>query len=116
MTRTWNRSISAAAAVLALACSSLGPAAAADAPKAATHTIAIDGTSFATPALTIKVGDSVIWVNKDPFPHTVTSASGGFDSHDIAPGKSWKFTATRKGEFPYIGSYHPTMKGTLRVE
>jgi plastocyanin len=59
---------------------------------------------------------SVTWVNKDPFPHTVTSAAGGFDSHEIAPGKSWKYTATKKGEFAYICIFHPTMKATLKVE
>jgi plastocyanin len=104
------------AAALALLCASMGPAAAADVPKATTHTLAIDGTNFQPAALTVKVGDSVVWVNKDPFPHTVTSAAGGFDSHEIAPGKSWKYTATKKGEFPYVCIFHPTMKATLRVE
>ena len=104
------------AVALALLSSSTGPAAAADAPKAATHTLAIDGTTFQPAALTVKVGDSVVWVNKDPFPHTVTSTAGGFDSHEIAPGKYWKYTAAKKGEFPYVCIFHPTMKATLRVE
>jgi plastocyanin len=109
-----HRALAFFAAALALLCWSMGPAAAADAPKA--HTVAVDGTSFQPAALTVKVGDSVVWVNKDPFPHTVTSAAGGFDSHEIAPGKSWKYTATKKGEFPYVCMFHPTMKATLRVE
>jgi plastocyanin len=67
-------------------------------------------------SLTVRVGDSVVWVNKDPFPHTVTSAGGGFDSHEIAPGKSWKYAATKKGEFPYVCIFHSTMKATLHVE
>jgi plastocyanin len=104
------------AAVLALLFLSMRPAAAADTPKTATHTLAIDGTTFQPAALTVKVGDSVIWVNKDPFPHTVTSTAGGFDSHEITPGKSWKYTAAKKGEFPYVCILHPTMKATLRVE
>lgn len=94
----------------------MGLATAADAAKAATHTVAIDGTTFQPVAVTVKVGDSVVWVNKDPFPHTVTSAAGGFDSHEIAPGKSWKYTATKKGEFAYVCIFHPTMKATLKVE
>ena len=106
------RTVAFVAAVLALLCWSMGPAAAADAPK----TVAIDGTAFQPATLTVKVGDSVTWVNKDPFPHTVTSAAGGFDSHEIAPGKSWKYTATKKGEFAYICIFHPTMKATLKVE
>ena len=111
------RTVAFFAAALALLCWSMGTAAAADAPKAAAaHTVAIDGATFQPATLTIKAGDSVTWVNKDPFPHTVTSAAGGFDSHEIASGKSWKYTATKKGEFAYVCSYHPTMKATLKVE
>ena len=108
------RTVAFFAAALALLCWSMGPAAAADAPKGAAHTVAIDGTNFQLAMLTVKVGDSVTWVNKDPFPHT--SITGGFDSHEIAPGKSWKYTATKKGEFAYICNFHPTMKAMLKVE
>lgn len=104
------------AAALLVLCWSGGHAAAAEAPKAAMHMVAIDGTAFQPAALTVKVGDSVVWVNKDPFPHSVTSAAGGFDSHEIASGKSWRYTATKKGDFPYICVFHPTMTATLKVE
>ncbi len=104
------------AAVLALLCWSMGPAAAADAPKAVAHTVAIDGTNFQPAMLAVKVGDSVTWVNEDPNPHTATSIAGGFGSHEIAPGRSWKYTATKKGEFAHVCTFHPTMKATLKVE
>ena len=64
--------------------------------------------------MTVKAGDTVVWVNKDPFPHTAT-AQGVFDSKYIAAGKSWRFKARKAGEFPYICTLHPTMKGTLVV-
>jgi plastocyanin len=48
-------------------------------------------------------------------PHTVTSAAGHFDSREIAAGKSWKFTVRATGEFAYSCTYHPMMKGVLRV-
>jgi plastocyanin len=66
-------------------------------------------------ALTVKRGDTVVWVNKDPFPHTVT-AKGIFDSRDIAAGKSWTYTASKPGEYAYICTLHPNMKATLKVE
>ena len=56
-----------------------------------------------------------MWTNKDPFPHTVT-APGKFDSHDIAADGSWKYVARTAGEYAYICTLHPNMKGTLRVE
>jgi plastocyanin len=90
--------------------------AAADAPAPTTHTVRIEGTRFQPEVLTVKVGDSIEWVNKDPFPHTATSRAGSFDSGEIGPGKSWTYTARAKGEFPYICTLHPTMRAMLRVQ
>jgi plastocyanin len=85
-------------------------------PRAAkTHTVTIEATSFQPDRLTVAEGDAVVWVNKDPFPHTATSA-GVFDSASIAPEKSWKFVAAKKGSFDYICTFHPTMKARLTVE
>ena len=83
--------------------------------SAATHTVVIDGLKYEPETLTAKVGDRIVWVNKDPFPHTATSA-GAFDSREIAAGKSWTYTPRKAGEYGYICTLHPTMKGTLRVE
>ena len=84
--------------------------------KPATHTVAIDGAVFAPPTMTVAAGDTVVWVNKDPYPHTATSKEGGFDSKELGEGKRFRFVAKKKGEFPYICSLHPTMKGTLTVK
>ena len=66
-------------------------------------------------AVTIRSGESVTWVNKDPFPHTVTAA-GKFDSKEIAANGKWTYRATKPGEYAYICTLHPNMKGTLKVE
>ena len=81
-----------------------------------THTVVMEGTSFQPADLKISVGDTVVWVNKDPFPHTATSKNGEFDSKEIAEGKSWKHTFKTKGDFAYVCTLHPPMKGTLKVE
>jgi plastocyanin len=111
-----TRRFASVAAVLGLLCSSVSPAAAADAPKPVTHTVTIDGTSFQPMAITVNAGDTIVWLNKDPFPHTVTAETGGFDSGAILPGKSWRYKPTKKGKFAYTCTYHPTMKATLRVK
>ena len=72
-------------------CLQPGPGAAAVQPPPATHTVPIDGARIPPPAITVKAGDSIVWVNKDPFPHTVTSKAGGFDSHPLQPAQSWKY-------------------------
>ena len=79
------------------------------------HTVVIEGVKFEPETLTVKRGETVTWINKDPFPHTVT-ASGVFDSHDIPSNRSWRYTAHKAGEYAYSCTLHPNMKGTLRVE
>jgi plastocyanin len=80
-----------------------------------THQIVIQGLQYVPETLKVKRGDVVVWVNKDPFPHTVTAA-GAFDSKSIAADKSWRFTASRAGTFAYICTLHSNMKATLQVE
>jgi len=63
----------------------------------------------------VKKGDAVTWVNKDPFPHTITSA-GKFDSRSVAAGAKWTYRANKPGEYQYICTLHPNMKGALKVE
>ncbi len=92
-----------------------GMAAGASSAKPATHRVVIDGLKYEPETLTVKRGDEVIWTNKDPFPHTVT-APGKFDSHEIAASGSWKYVARTSGEYGYICTLHPNMKGVLRVE
>ena len=108
------RSAALSFAILALLSCSRGQAAAPAQPV--THTVSIENMQFQPATLTVKAGDSVVWVNKDMFPHTATSTSDAFDSGQIEAGASWTFRAATTGEFPYVCSLHPTMGGTLRVE
>ena len=80
-----------------------------------THQIVIQGLQYVPETLKVKRGDVVVWVNKDPFPHTVTAA-GAFDSKSIAAEKSWRFTTRGAGTFAYVCTLHSNMKGTLEVE
>jgi len=110
-----NRALVFLAASLGMVMIGMAPGAAAGAAAPATHTVAIEGATFATADLTVNAGDAVVWVNKDPYPHTATSKAAGFDSREIAPGKSWSYTAKTKGDFAYVCAIHPSMTGTLHV-
>ena len=79
-----------------------------------THTVTIEGMRFLPETLTVRHGDRIVWVNKDLVPHTVTHKS--FDSHNIAPNASWTHVARKPGQYPYVCTLHPTMKGTLIVQ
>jgi plastocyanin len=82
----------------------------------AAHTVVMEGIAFTPNVLTVAKGDSIVWVNKDAFPHTATAQDKSFDSKEIAAGKTWRFTARKAGTFPYVCTLHPTMKGTLIVK
>ena len=82
---------------------------------AATHTVTIEGMRFNPDTLTVERGDTIVWVNKDLVPHTVTAAHA-FDSHPIAPQASWTYVARRPGRYAYVCTLHPTMKATLIVK
>jgi len=80
------------------------------------HVVRIEGMKFVPERVEVAAGDTVTWTNKDFLPHTVTAAAAKVESGELAPNKSWKFTAKRKGEMPYICRLHPSMHGTLVVK
>ena len=87
------------------------------------HTIVIDGMRFIPQTVEVKAGDTVVWRNKDPFPHTATavaaatqSRSGGPSSPAIAAGSSWRYKAAKAGTYPYLCTLHSTMTATLVVK
>src|SRR5687768_13222525 len=107
--RSKARSSRAGSVVLLAAALGLsGPGVAAPAAKPATHTVVMEAVAFQPEVLTVKAGDTIVWVNKDAFPHTAT-APRRFDSKSIAADRSWKYTARARGEFPYVCTFHPTM-------
>jgi plastocyanin len=95
-------------------CPTADARAAGAADKVASHTVVMEGVAYQPEVLDVKRGDRVVWINKDPFPHTVTAA-GAFASSDIRPGASWSYVARKTGTFGYICTLHPNMKGTLTV-
>ena len=77
--------------------------------------IVISNFSFEPAELSISVGTTVKWTNKDSASHTVTSATGDWDSGGLSKGQSFSRTFTQAGTFAYQCTVHPTMKGTITV-
>lgn len=82
---------------------------------AANPEIKIEGMKFAPATITVQKGDTVTWRNADTVPHTATAA-GKFDAGTIAPGKTVSKKMDTAGEFDYVCSFHPNMKGKLVVK
>ena len=79
------------------------------------HQVVIQGFGYAPASLEVAVGDTVVWTNRDVVPHTVTAESRAFDSGSMAMGATWRYVAAEPGSYPYLCSFHPTMKGMLVV-
>lgn len=118
MSGAWRRSGAMAGWALAVAAAAgLGARAMLDRAGApVTHTVTIDATRYQPARLTIQVGDTVVWVNKDLIPHTATATGGGFDSKALAAGASWRFTVKVKGATDYACTFHPTMTARLDAD
>jgi plastocyanin len=65
--------------------------------------------------ITVKVGDTVTWVNQDSPQHDVVANNGEFKSKLFDKGQSFSFTFTKAGTYPYYCSIHPGMTGTVIV-
>ena len=102
----------AASLILAGAAASSGQ----DEAAAKTFVVTMQITGFEPQILTVAPGDRVTWVNKDLFPHTATADDKTFDSHSVAPADTWTFVAGKPGTHTYICTFHPTMKGTIKVQ
>jgi plastocyanin len=85
-------------------------------PPANTVEIAIKDFKYDPPTVTVPVGRSVTWTNKDSVAHTATADDKTFDSGNLNLNQSWTWTAEKAGTYEYICTYHPYMKATLVVE
>jgi plastocyanin len=72
--------------------------------------------SYSPPTVTVKVGDSIAWMNSDSITHTATASNGAFNTGNVAPGStSAPVTMTTAGTFDYMCTIHPSMTGTVVV-
>jgi plastocyanin len=81
---------------------------------AATVRISMDKLEIAPADVSAKVGDTIEWVNKDPFAHTATAKNGDWDVM-LPPKTSGSLVLKKAGTFAYYCRFHPNMKATLTV-
>jgi plastocyanin len=73
---------------------------------AATHTVTLLDSAFTPPAITVAVGDTVVWENADAAQHTVTADDGAFDSGTLDPGETFRVTFSSAGPVGYACVFH----------
>ena len=80
-----------------------------------------DDTCFMPSMLEISVGDTVVWLNNDAVPHTITSGSpstgpdGIFDSSLVMSDTTFEHTFEASGTYDYFCLVHPWMLGIIQV-
>ena len=79
-----------------------------------THTVVIDKMNFGPVPKNVRVGDYIVWVNRDMFKHTATARDKSF-SVDLPPKSKGKTAVKKPGPIPFYCIYHPGMKGILNV-
>jgi len=84
----------------------------------------IDGSAFNPATYNIPVGATVVWYNHDSVTHTVTARDNLFDSGNLSPGDTFRYTLTpevqetieQSGALEYYCRIHPSMVGKITVE
>jgi plastocyanin len=118
-----------AVATLATACSSSkstgNPATSADIGTATStgvdtgssgDQVEVKNFAFSPDTLKVKVGTKVTWKFDDDTTHTVKADNGSFQSSGLSGGKTFSFTFAKAGQYKYICSIHPSMKGQITVQ
>jgi amicyanin len=77
--------------------------------------IAIDNFKFAAPTITVPVGTTVTWTNRDDVPHNVVSTDNAFKSAVLDTDQKFSHTFETPGTFTYYCSLHPRMTGRIVV-
>lgn len=84
--------------------------------KAAAAEVKIDNFSFGPATLTVAVGTTVTWTNRDDIPHTVVSTDGVFKSKALDTDDKFSFVFSKPGTYSYFCSIHPKMTGQVVVQ
>jgi amicyanin len=89
-------------------------AAAIAAPEAAE--VKIENLAFSPVELTVPVGTTVTWVNKDEVPHNEVDKNKAFRSKLFETDGSFSFTFANPGTYDYVCTVHPQMIGKIIVK
>jgi amicyanin len=78
--------------------------------------IKIADLAFSPLEITVPVGTTVTWVNKDDVPHNVVDKNKAFRSKVFETDSSFSFTFASAGTYDYFCSVHPQMTGKVIVK
>jgi plastocyanin len=112
----WIVGLFASVMVLTLLLSAASSRSTAKAAEPATAEVKVDNFSFGPATLTVAVGTTVTWTNRDDIPHTIVSNDKVFKSKVLDTDEKFSFTFAKAGTYPYFCSIHPKMTGSVVVQ
>jgi plastocyanin len=77
--------------------------------------VTIKNLKFMPAEVSVPVGTTVVWVNNDDEPHTVTAQQKQFKSKPLDKNDTFSVAFDKPGEYPYFCSIHPFMIGVVKV-
>jgi plastocyanin len=80
----------------------------------AVYRVAIQAMKFGPVPTSLRVGDTVEWVNQDIFVHSATARDGSFDA-ELKPKARVRTVMRKAGTIAFFCRYHPGMTGALVV-
>lgn len=78
------------------------------------HRVVIENMRFGAMPAGIKKGDVILWVNRDPVPHTATARDESFDVN-LPAGTSRRMRVDAPGRRRIYCRFHPAMIAVLEV-
>ena len=102
--------------IATLLLSAASPGSSSKSPQTASAEVKVDNFSFGPTTLTVAVGTTVTWTNRDDIPHTVVSTDKVFKSKVLDTDEKFSFTFSKAGTYPYFCSIHPKMTGSVVVQ
>jgi len=102
--------------VATLLLSAGSPGSSANTAEPASAEVKVDNFSFGPATLTVAVGTTVTWTNRDDIPHTIVSTDKVFKSKVLDTDEKFSFTFSKAGTYPYFCSIHPKMTGSVVVQ
>lgn len=84
--------------------------------RAAEVTVRIDKSAYDPPSVTVKPGDTVVWINAERRTSHDVIFDDGQRSDRLMPEDTYRRTFDAAGRYPYHCDPHPHMKGEVVVE
>src|SRR5271168_5240353 len=112
----WVPSLAAAVMIAMLALAGSASVQANEQPSTANAEVKIDNFVFGPQTVTVPVGTTVTWTNKDDIPHTSVSTDGVFKSKVLDTDDHFSYTFSKPGTYPYYCTIHPKMTGKVVVQ